>query len=204
MVKKSSGVQPLVLSLKVDIDGANKAVKEQMSDLTKTIGAFYSSTGRAMAAAGVGAAVGAIVGLGTAMLVTVGAASKFEDSFAGIKKTVNASDSDFDKLALSVRKLATEIPIATQQLNQIGELGGQLGISTGGLPIFIDTIAKIGVATRLSTETAALSLARLQTIFQLSELSVSNLASSLVDLGNNFAALEDEILFYIITISSRC
>ena len=84
-----------------------------MSDLTKTIGAFYSSTGRAMAAAGVGAAVGAIVGLGTAMLVTVGAASKFEDSFAGIKKTVNASDSDFDKLALSVRKLATEIPIAT-------------------------------------------------------------------------------------------
>ena len=194
MVKKSSGVQPLVLSLKVDIDGANKAVKEQMSDLTKTIGAFYSSTGRAMAAAGVGAAVGAIVGLGTAMLVTVGAASKFEDSFAGIKKTVNASDSDFDKLALSVRKLATEIPIATQQLNQIGELGGQLGISTGGLPIFIDTIAKIGVATRLSTETAALSLARLQTIFQLSELSVSNLASSLVDLGNNFAALEDEIL----------
>ncbi len=194
MAKKSSGVQPLVLSLKVDIDGANKAVKEQMSDLTKTIGAFYSSTGRAMAAAGVGAAVGAIVGLGTAMLVTVGAASKFEDSFAGIKKTVNASDSDFDRLALSVRKLATEIPIATQQLNQIGELGGQLGISTGGLPIFIDTIAKIGVATRLSTETAALSLARLQTIFQLSELSVSNLASSLVDLGNNFAALEDEIL----------
>jgi len=125
LAKKSSGVQPLVLSLKVDIDGANKAVKEQMSDLTKTIGAFYSSTGRAMAAAGVGAAVGAIVGLGTAMLVTVGAASKFEDSFAGIKKTVNASDSDFDRLALSVRKLATEIPIATQQLNQIGELGGQ-------------------------------------------------------------------------------
>ena len=194
MAKKSSGVEPLVLSLKVDIDGANKAVKEQMSDLTKTIGAFYSSTGRAMAAAGVGAAVGAIVGLGTAMLVTVGAASKFEDSFAGIKKTVNASDADFDKLALSVRKLATEIPIATQQLNQIGELGGQLGVSTGGLPIFIDTIAKIGVATRLSTETAALSLARLQTIFQLSEASVSTLASSLVDLGNNFAALEDEIL----------
>ena len=42
--------------------------------------------------------------------------------------------------------------------------GGQLGVSTGGLPAFIDTIAKLGVATRLSTETAALSLARLQYI----------------------------------------
>ena len=91
-------------------------------------------------------------------------------------------------------QLATDIPIATAQLNQIGELGGQLGVSTSGLPVFIDTIAKLGVATRLSTETAALSLARLQTIFQLPETAVDNLASSLVDLGNNFAALEDEIL----------
>ena len=162
--------------------------------MQKQVAQFYSSTGRAMGAMAGGAAIGVIAGLGAAMALTVGAASKFEDSFAGIKKTVDASEKEFADLSVSIRKLATDIPIATAQLNQIGELGGQLGVSTTGLPVFIDTIAKLGVATRLSTETAALSLARLQTIFQLPETSVDNLASSLVDLGNNFAALEDEIL----------
>ena len=162
--------------------------------MQKQVAQFYSSTGRAMGAMAGGAAIGVIAGLGAAMALTVGAASKFEDSFAGIKKTVDASEKEFADLSVSIRQLATDIPIATAQLNQIGELGGQLGVSTSGLPVFIDTIAKLGVATRLSTETAALSLARLQTIFQLPETAVDNLASSLVDLGNNFAALEDEIL----------
>ena len=65
-------------------------------------------------------------------------------------------DGEFQSLAANIRQLATEIPIATSEFNHIGEFGGQLGVSTGGLPVFIDTIAKIGVATRLSTETAAL------------------------------------------------
>ena len=191
---KGGGVAPIKLSVAVDLDNANDKIKEQIGSLEKSVAAFASTTMRSLGLIGTGAAIGAIAGLGAAMVLTVGAASKFEDSFAGIKKTVDASESEFKRLSIQIRQLATEIPIATAQLNQIGELGGQLGISTGGLPIFIETIAKLGVATRLSTETAALSLARLQTIFQLPEQSVSNLASSLVDLGNNFAALEDEIL----------
>ncbi len=190
----AAGVPPIVLSLKVDLDSANDKVKKELGSLSQTLSTFYQSTGAAVAASAIAGAVGAVAALGAAMMLTVGASSKFEDSFAGIKKTVDASDAEFKSLAGNIRQLATEIPIATSQLNQIGELGGQLGVSTGGLPAFIDTIAKLGVATRLSTETAALSLARLQTIFQLPENSVSNLASSLVDLGNNFAALEDEIL----------
>jgi TP901 family phage tail tape measure protein len=194
MAAKGAGVAPIELSVKVDLDNANDKVKSQLSNMTKQVAGFYATTGRAMGAIVGGAAIGTIAGLGAAMALTVGAASKFEDSFAGIKKTVNASEDEFRRLSVEIRELATNIPIATNQLNQIGELGGQLGVSTSGLPVFIDTIAKLGVATRLSTETAALSLARLQTIFQLPEQSVDNLASSLVDLGNNFAALEDEIL----------
>ena len=135
-----------------------------------------------------------VAGTAAAMIATVGAASKFEDSFAGIKKTVNATDVEFEKLAGNIRRMAVDIPIATSQLNAIGEIGGQLGISAAGLTRFIDTIAKLGVATRLSTESAALGLARLREIFQLSENDFDNLASTLVDLGNNFAAIEDEIL----------
>ena len=188
------GVEALTIGLDMSLGDADKAVANELKKSTKKLASvFTTSIGAGFASIAAGA-VGAVAALGAAMALTVGASSKFEDSFAGIKKTVNASDAEFKQLALSVRQLATEIPIATAQLNQIGELGGQLGVQTSGLPIFIDTIAKLGVATRLSTETAALSLARLQTIFQLPEEDIDNLASSLVDLGNNFAALEDEIL----------
>jgi len=195
MAKQSaSGVPPIVMALKVDMDAANSKLAKELSKTAKSLQAGYSSIAGIATGAVFGAAIGAAGAMATALLFTVGAASKFEDSFAGIKKTVDASSAEFDKLQGSIRTLSTEIPIAASQLNQIGELGGQLGVESSGLPIFIETIAKLGVATRLSTETAALSLARLQTIFQLPETQVANLASSLVELGNNFAALEDEIL----------
>ena len=173
-------------------DATNQAAKEA-NKLASTVMGAYGKLGGLAGAVGT-TALTTLAGLATTMAFTVGAASKFEDSFAGIRKTVDASEADFNQLAVSVRKLATEIPIATNQLNAIGELGGQLGIESTGLPTFIETISKLGVATRLSTETAALGLARMKTIFQLGNEDISKLASSLVDLGNNFAALEDEIL----------
>ena len=188
-----STVAPITMALKVDIDASNKKLASEVNKFSQNIIGAYQKIGTFGMAAAAGAVTG-IAGMGAAMLFTIGAASKFEDSFAGIKKTVDASDAEFDRLAISIRQLATEIPIATSQLNQIGELGGQLGVETSGLPVFIETIAKLGVATRLSTETAALSLARLQTIFQLPEEEIARLGSTLVELGNNFAALEDEIL----------
>ena len=170
----------------------DKAAKQSEKSLSK-LTASAANTQATMAAAA-GAAVGAIAAIAGAMFLTVGAASKFEESFAGIRKTVDGSEADFRKLGGQIRDLALDIPVTTSALNQIGELGGQLGVSISGLENFIETIAKLGVATRLSTENAALGLARLSEIFQLPEGEIDNLASSLVDLGNNFAALEDEIL----------
>ena len=152
---KSGGVAPFLVSFKVDMDDAtNKAAKEA-NNLASTVMGAYGKLGGLAGAVGT-TALTTLAGLATTMAFTVGAASKFEDSFAGIRKTVDASEADFNQLAVSVRKLATEIPIATNQLNAIGELGGQLGIESTGLPTFIETISKLGVATRLSTETAAL------------------------------------------------
>ena len=190
---RTAGIAPITIALKVDMDDANKQAIAAANETTQAVVGAYSRIG-ALKLGAVGAVIGAIGGVATAMLFGVGAAKRFEESFAGIRKTVDASEAQFAQLAISVREMSTQIPISANELNNIGELGGQLGVSTSGLPTFIDTIAKLGVATRLSTETAALSMARLQTIFELPERQVSNLASSLVDLGNNFAALEDEIL----------
>lgn len=188
-----AGIAPITIALKVDMDSATKKAAAAADETTRSVMMAYNKIGTLKIAA-IGGVVGALSGIGAALLFGVGAASRFEDSFAGIKKTVDASEEEFDRLAMTIRDMALEIPIATSELNNIGELGGQLGIDAGGLPVFIDTIAKLGVATRLSTETASLSLARLKEIFQLPEAQIANLGSALVDLGNNFAALEDEIL----------
>jgi len=129
MAKQSaSGVPPIVMALKVDMDAANSKLAKELSKTAKSIQAGYSSIAGIATGAVFGAAIGAAGAMATALLFTVGAASKFEDSFAGIKKTVDASSAEFDKLQGSIRTLSTEIPIAASQLNQIGELGGQLGV----------------------------------------------------------------------------
>ena len=141
-----STVAPITMALKVDIDASNKKLASEVNKFSQNIIGAYQKIGTFGMAAAAGAVTG-IAGMGAAMLFTIGAASKFEDSFAGIKKTVDASDAEFDRLAISIRQLATEIPIATSQLNQIGELGGQLGVETSGLPVFIETIAKLGAVS---------------------------------------------------------
>ena len=63
----------------------DKAAKQSEKSISK-LTASAANTQATMAAAA-GAAVGAIAAIAGAMFLTVGAASKFEESFAGIRKT---------------------------------------------------------------------------------------------------------------------
>ncbi len=129
------------------------------------------------------------------------AAIDFESSFAGVRKTLDATEPQFARLADNIIALSTQIPINANELNRIAELGGQLGVGVGGIADFTETIAELGVTTTLTTETAALGLARLDNILNLNQQSFDRLGSSLVDLGNNFAATEDEILTFSLRIA---
>jgi len=97
--------------------------------------------------------------------------------------------------------MATEIPIGVNELNRITELGGQLGVDAPNLLEFTETIALIGVTTTLSTEEAATGFARLDNIMQLGKGSFEEMGSTIVDLGNNFAATEDEILNFALRVA---
>ena len=132
----------------------------------------------------------------TAALVMAGkAAVDFESSFAGIRKTVDASESDFTKLSDNIRQIAKISPISANEMNKIGEMAGQLGVrGVDNLTKFIDTVAKVGVTTNLSGEEAATSFARIANIMQEPIINVDRMASVVVDLGNNFATTEAEIV----------
>lgn len=121
----------------------------------------------------------------------VTSARAFEDSFTGVRKTVDATEGEFQILAERIRDLSKELPIAVEEINRIGEVAGQLGISKSGLIDFTETVAKLAATTTMSSEGAAFALARLASIAQLPESQFKMLGGVIVELGNNFATTED-------------
>ena len=133
---------------------------------------------------------------------TVGAAIAFESSFAGIRKTMDLTEDQFDSLARANRDLALEIPVTANELNRIGELAGQLGVrGVENVVKFEETIAKLAVTTDLTAESAAISLAQFANILQIPQGRVENLGSAIVGLGNTFATTESRIVDFGLRIA---
>jgi TP901 family phage tail tape measure protein len=138
--------------------------------------------------------VAAIAAGGALAVVSLRAAIDFESSFAGVRKTVDATEAEFKELEKAFRDMATEIPVSVQELNRIGEAAGQLGIQKENIIDFTRTIADLGATTDLSSNEAATALARLANITQMSQDQFDELGSTVVALGNNLATTESQIV----------
>lgn len=135
----------------------------------------------------------------TVPVVAMGAAAiksgiDYESAFAGVKKTVDATDKELSQLRQDFRDMAKEIPMTASGLAEIGENAGQLGIKTKNIKEFTRTIADLSVSTNLSKEAAAESLAKFANVTNMSQKKFSNLGSSIVALGNHFATTESDIV----------
>lgn len=139
----------------------------------------------------------------------------FESAITGIRKTVDdvdvtrAFDLDpskpedvakaYDLLAEKIEDMAIETGISATELARVGEVSGQLGIEVGkegsNLLNFIAVMAKLGVTTDLTSEDAALALARFINVADTTQGEVDKLGATIVDLGNNFATNEAEIVY---------
>ena len=149
-------------------------------------------------AAGVGAAVGGLT-VAAGAVTAVGAASvkagsDFESAFAGIKKTVDATQPELDRLEDSIRQMSKEKPQTAVTLAGIGESAGQLGIATENIDGFVDTVSDLTVATNLLADQGASDLARFANITNMPQTQFDRLGSTLVALGNTSATTEAEIM----------
>ncbi|URN94556.1 MAG: phage tail tape measure protein [Candidatus Pristimantibacillus lignocellulolyticus] len=131
-----------------------------------------------------------IVALGT---LSVKSAIDFESAFAGIRKTVDATEEQFAVLEQGVRDMSKEMPASAAEIALVGEAAGQLGIKTDNILSFTEVMIGLGEATTMSSEQAATELARLANITKMPQTEFSNLGSSIVALGNNFATTEGDI-----------
>ena len=127
---------------------------------------------------------------------------EFESAFAGVKKTVNATDEELDQFEQGLRNMSQTMPTTASELASIAECAGQLGIKNENLMLFTETMANLGVATNMSSEEAAASLARLANITGMSQEKFNNLGSAIVALGNNFATTESEVTQMALNISA--
>ena len=132
----------------------------------------------------------AITAVATASIVV---GSGFESAFAGVKKTVDATDAEFAVLEQDIRDMAKSMPMTAEEIAGIAEAAGQLGIKTKNISSFTKTMADLGVATNMTSEDAATQFARIANITGMSQNNFDRLGSSVVALGNNMATTESEI-----------
>ncbi|MDU1029431.1 MAG: phage tail tape measure protein [Clostridiales bacterium] len=119
---------------------------------------------------------------------------EFDSAFAGVAKTVDATDGELAKLRTGIINMSKEMPQSATEIAQVAEAAGQLGISTPHILDFTKTMVMLGESTNMSSDQAAVSLARLANITGMSEENYSRLGSSIVALGNNMATTESEIV----------
>lgn len=142
----------------------------------------------AAAAATTGAAV--VAGLGASFSAGV----EFESAFMGVEKTVNATDAELAQLRGDIREMSKEMPTSAAGLSEIAESAGQLGIQTENIAEFTRTMADLDVATNLSSEEGAAQMAQYANITGMAQDKFDELGSTIVDLGNNMATTEADIM----------
>lgn len=169
-------------NLKKGLEDAEPAFSGLESTAKKTFTAIAAAA--ATAGAGIAAGMGASISAGV----------EFESAFMGVEKTVNATDAQLAELRDDIREMAKEMPESAAELSAIAESAGQLGIQTENIGEFTRTMADLDVATNLSSEEGASQMAQYANITDMAQDKFDELGSTIVDLGNNMATTEADIM----------
>lgn len=129
-----------------------------------------------------------------ALGASVKAAVDLETAFAGVRKTVDATESEYDDLREGILKMTREVPASAEAISAVAESAGQLGIQKDNILDFSRVMIDLAESTDMTGEMAATQFARFANIAKMSEKDYDRLGSSLVNLGNNVAATESEIM----------
>lgn len=121
-------------------------------------------------------------------------ATDFDTAMVGVRKTTDMSDKEFQDMKQSIVDMSKEMPASAVEIANVAEQAGQLGIQKENIIDFSKTIIDLGNSTDLTAEQAASSFARFANITGMPQSEFSNLGSTVVQLGNNLATTEPEIV----------
>lgn len=123
------------------------------------------------------------------------AAIDWESAFTGVMKTVDeTANTTYDDLKDSINEIAKTTASSQNQIAATMEIAGQLGVSADDITEFTRTMVMLGDTTNLSSEEAASAIAKFANVTGMSLSNVDKLGSAIVDLGNNYATTEADIM----------
>lgn len=124
----------------------------------------------------------------------VAASVEFESAMAGVAKTTDLSQDELAAMSGAIQEMSTRMPASTTEIAGVVEAAGQLGIAKEDLLSFAEVMVNLGVATNLTSDEAASALAKFANVVDMSADDYERLGSTIVDLGNNFATTEADIV----------
>jgi len=117
----------------------------------------------------------------------------FEDQMAAASATTDIFGDDLTAMGHDLRKLSTEIPVPALELAKLAEMAGQLGVSSEYVSEFAQVMSAMAVTTTLTSEEAALNLAKFANIVQISQGDFERLGSTFLEIGDSMSSTDNEI-----------
>lgn len=164
------------------VAAATSKIEVASTKLSNTMGKVADKT-KALSAASIGIMTGAAY-----------AAIDFESAWAGVLKTVDGTEAELENIRQGIIDMAQETSSSSQEIAAVAEAAGQLGIATPDILDFTKTMVMLGDTTNISAQEAASALAKFANVVQMDAENYDKLGAAIVDLGNNFATTESDIV----------
>jgi len=123
-----------------------------------------------------------------------GTATDYESAFAGVKKTTDATEEEYQALYEGLLQIAETNPTGFVDAAGIMEMAGQLGVAKEELIGFTQAYIGLQESTNIQGENGAADTARFLNVTEKSTANIERVGGVIVGLGNNFATTEQEIL----------
>lgn len=184
-----------------------RLLNEQLKQFDARMGNFQRNVGNYPSAMGALSAVapgisqlagkgGGYIGLALGAAQAFKSVSAFDDGLKNVQKTTGLTKKETEDLGQEFVKLSKELQVVSaDSLAGYATVAGQLGVKgTQNILAFTEALAKLETASDISGEQGGAEIARLLTLTDGGVQNVKQFGNEIVNLGNNFAATESEIL----------
>jgi TP901 family phage tail tape measure protein len=196
-----SNLSPMFASIDQSLGNFGTSIDDlaKRPDPFKALGTSLMAFGRstvAFLATPIGAIMALLGGLYALISSNKQTVVEFDSGLKGVQKTAGESIEDLEGFGDSIIKLSNNLKsVSAVKLLEYAEAAGTLGVKgSANLLKFTETLAKLETASDISGEEGAKAIARLLDITDGGVENVQAFGHSIVNLGNNLAASESEIL----------
>lgn len=190
MIKAQKATKAMIGTM----DGAKKAARDMSSDFKSAMeDAMPDNMFDAIGSAGKKITAMGVAGAGAIGLATKAAIDQ-QDAFAGVRKTVSATEEEYQAMHNQIRKMTKDIPATYETIAGVTEAAGQLGVQKDNIMDFSRVMIDLGNTTNMSADQAATALARFANVTQMNQEQFDRLGSTIAALDVSTATSAAEIV----------